>query len=149
MNNLQQTLNEKQLNNNFKIPKIYMFPGYVYMTYKQNGFIKGTINVYNYLKIEFIGYLYRHCKWFNKFLTNRAKGEGQLILLDLVYGSKDWSLKNAVNKYPEFREFFINNFEQLKEDSCNKIIKEHNITDKNEIQKIKDSFKLEDYVENS
>lgn len=120
----------------------------IYQAYKKYGFIEGTKTIYTMTKISLVMFFYNHCKWFRNRVRENARKLGAPCetLVDMVYTNRPIDLKEIVNSDPSFKQYIIDNFDETKEKVINNIITRDNITDEEEIAKLRDSIKLEDYI---
>lgn len=120
----------------------------IYIFYKRDGFIKGTKTIYGMIKIKIIMLFYNHCTWFRNIIRENARklGDSYEILVDMVYSNKPVNIKEIVNSNPSFKQHVIEHFDETKEKVINDIITRDNITDEEEIAKLRDSIKLEDFI---
>lgn len=120
----------------------------IYQDYKHNGFIKGTKTVYTFIKVKSTMFLYNHCKWFRNRVRENARKLGAPCetLIDMVYTNRHIDIKEIINSDPSFKQYVIEHFDEIKENAINNIITKDNITDEEEIAKLRDSIKLENFV---
>lgn len=132
---------------NSKFLKFTFTLNMIYFSYKDNGFIKGTKQVFCMLFMSVNKWLFNHCKWYEKFLRKRArrKAPEMEIVLDMFFSNKPFDFREHINSTPAFKEYFINNFDKYKEDVVNKMTEGKNMSEK-EIEEFRNSIKLEDYI---
>lgn len=141
------------MEDNIKIPNFLinfgLFPSYVYITYKKQGFVKGTVSLYNYVKIKIFEYFYRNNKWIRKRIKNKCIARNEawaFLILDMFINPNYNKLEDIKKYFPNYDNWIKDNFDRIKEETINEIIKKENITDENEISKLRDSIKIEDYI---
>lgn len=120
----------------------------IYQAYKKYGFIEGTKTIYIMVKINFMMFFYNNCKWFRNRVRENARklGAPYETFVDMVYTNRPIDIKEIINSDPSFKQHFIEHFDEIKEKVINNIITRDNITDEEEIAKLRDFIKLEDYI---
>lgn len=139
--------------NNNGIPKwllrICTTPLFIYSNFKQNGFLGGIKTTYRSIQVSLYFWLLRNCKWYRnrvyKNLTNQFGKPGEL-LFDIMIDTPNWNPKKLLNKHPEFKQQFIENFDKCKQNVIDDYIKSGELNTEEDIRKLEEGLKLEDFI---
>ena len=83
-----------------------------YMRMQTDGFISACKYLYSYTKLEIYKYLFKHWKWFAKYIRNKAKKrDAASIILVELFLADNWNLEDIKSRLPEnerakFTEFY-------------------------------------------
>lgn len=124
-------------------------PLLIYMTFKQFGFLGGLKFMFKTIQIELYFWFIRNCKWYRNRVHKKVVaqfGEAGEIMFDMMVDTPNWDPKKLLNKHPEFKQSFIENFESVKQDVINTHIQSGELKTEEDIRKFGEELKLENFI---
>ena len=112
--------------------------GYYYQEY---GFIRAVKNSIFSISLSIIKWYYNNVKFVNKYIKKKFKDRGGDLLADLIFSNKPFDYKGFYNSLSdEQKKKWKENSEQILE----KTVKDANIENKDEINKLRKMINFED-----
>lgn len=124
-------------------------PLFIYMTFKQFGFFNGLKILFSYTHTFFYFWFIRNCKWYRNRVYKNLKskyGDAGEMLFEMMVDTPNWDPKKLLNKHPEFKQSFIENFEAVKQDVINTHIQSGELKTEEDIRKFGEELKLENFI---
>lgn len=124
-------------------------PLLMYMTFKQFGFFGGLKFMFRTTQIELYFWFIRNCKWYRNRVHKKVVaqfGEAGEIMFDMMVDVPNWDPKKLLNKHPEFKQQFVENFNEHKQSVLADYIKSGKLKTEEEIQEFNEQVKLENFI---
>lgn len=123
-------------------------PIFIYCTFKQNGFFNGLRSLFMFAYIDIHFWMIRNCKWYRNILHKKyAKcGEEGEMLFDLIVNYWDINVKDFLNKYPKFKQNFLEHFDEVKQTVIENHVKSGELKTEEEIREFSEQLKLENFI---